>query len=174
MAIEYGLTNIYYSTYSDESGYSTPVQLCSAADLQLDPVICKNTFTGLDGIELQEGETIGGYDGKISLYNIPVSLLCSLWGYQLRDDGLIMETATTTSQRCALLYESGGPDVARYLYYNVIFNRPSINLSTISNQAVVNKISIEIIVRADDNGNIRLICPNSNSNFSSWFDGVIT
>lgn len=170
MIIEFGVSELHYSIYNEETQtFSTPRTLAAAANLSLSPSYNTLKFKGLDGIEREVETIFCGYDGTISIYNPSIHFLKDVFDYEVSENGLITEKKQVTNKTISLLYTSNN---IRNAFLNVKIKRPDLNLETISKQTNISKLNLKVTIR-DLNEKLKIYCDKSSVCYNNWFDGSV-
>lgn len=129
--VKFGLSNVHYALWDDaKSKYSTPVAVKGAVNLSMDPEGDSNTFFADNG-PFWTSSTNGGYTGSLEIAASEKQMLVDLLGYELDDNGKLVEFTDSDPKEFALLFEvDGDPKRTRLAMYSVKLSRPSGEHST--------------------------------------------
>ena len=127
--VRYGLENVYVA-FKTDSGYDTPVHIPGAVSLSMSQEGNQDKFYA-DNIPYVTFSSNSGYTGDLEMALIPDSVLATMFGWELDDNGALVEIADGTPKSFALLYEvKGDAKARRNAFYNVSATRPSANANT--------------------------------------------
>ena len=131
--VQFNLKNTHYAPYTIENGvvtFKTPVAIPGAVSLTLDQQGSVTPFYA-DGIVYYQAVANNGYAGDAEVARYPDQMLQEVWGFELNDDGVLVENADVEPNPFALLYQIDG-DVNEdfYCLYNCTGTRPGIGGTT--------------------------------------------
>ena len=130
--VVFGLKNVYIALITNEATptYDTPTAIPGAVNLSLDPEGGQDTFYA-DNIAYYVVNTNNGYSGELEAALIPDEVLADILGWEVDDNGLLVEIADATPTPFALLYEVDGNEFdRRYAFYKVTADRPKVEHET--------------------------------------------
>lgn len=119
--VKFGLKNVHYAVVLEETAesitYDTPKRLPGAVEISISAngeIVEKFA----DDITYWSAEINNGYDGELTIADIPDDFLTEVLGLELKD-GVIYESADSKGKKFALLFEINGDVKARRsaLYY---------------------------------------------------------
>lgn len=131
--VKFGLKNVHYAVVLEETAesitYDTPKRLPGAVEISISAngeIVEKFA----DDITYWSAEINNGYDGELTIADIPDDFLTEVLGLELKD-GVIYESADLKAKKFALLFEINGDAKARraVLYYCTA-TRPTITAKT--------------------------------------------
>lgn len=133
--LHYGLNNCYYALKTT-NGYATPVRMRGAVSLTLDAEGDTNTFYADNGAYFVT-TTNNGRSGSIELAGLNDQALVDLLGYEIDDNGVVMEMADKNPKEFALLFdtENDSDDPTKFIMYNVKLERSTNEHSTMEESA---------------------------------------
>lgn len=180
--VTYGIKNVHYAKITrSESGVVTfgpPVALPGASEIALstvgDPV-----KVYADNIVYVKFHVNQGYDGNLSIFNIPDAFSKDHLGMTLDSNGVLVEVASADQADFALLYEfdTDTAKTKRTVLYSVSAGRPEINSATKEETVDPQPNSIPITASpASDTEYVKasVVGDASDDAWASWFDSVYT
>lgn len=132
--VTFGLKNVHYATFTETEGaitYDTPVKLPGGIELSIEPRGDMTEFYA-DNMLYYSASNNQGYDGTLSIANIPEQFLIDALGEKKDETDMVLtELATAKGKPFALLFEfDGDVKATRHVLYNCNANRPTIASST--------------------------------------------
>lgn len=146
--VTYGIKNVHYAPITVETDgsitYGTPVALPGATEISLDAKGDMTEFYA-DDMLYYSASNNQGYDGKLSLANIPESFSTDILGDEKdADDAVITENASAQGSKFALMFEfTGDVKAIRHVMYYCSASRPSLKSSTKSDKSDPNKDELD-------------------------------
>lgn len=147
--VEFGLSNVHYAVWDAEGGtdkagaYKTPIAIKGAVKLTLDAEGDTDTFYA-DNTAYFVSSVNGGYSGKLTIAHADKQLYVDLLGWELDDNGTLVEPADADSASFALMYEANGdPKKQRGVLYNVKLSRPSVEKNTTEDKSTPDTLEFE-------------------------------
>ena len=127
--LAYGINKMYYAvrTYSGSAyTYSTPVRLVGARQVSVNAEGTNEKFYADNGV-YYIADSNAGRSGSVEVVGLNDQAYKDLFGYVTDDNGILLEDADAHSADVALLFEceNDGPNLTRFLMYDVKFTRPS-------------------------------------------------
>lgn len=134
--VRFGLSNVHYAIWDSAKGdYGTPVAVKGAVNLSLDPEGDTSTFYADNGPYYTTDKN-AGYTGTLEIASANKQMLQDLLGYELDDNGALVEFIDGKPAEFALLYEiDGDPNKQRGVLYSVKLSRPSTEHATTEDTA---------------------------------------
>ena len=127
--VKFGLENVYVAFHTD-NGFDTPIHIPGAVNLTTDPAGNQNIFYA-DDIPYVTFNTDSGYTGTLEMALIPDSVKASMFGWDVDDNGALVEVSGGMPKAFALLYEiKGDAKNRRNVFYSVTAARPSGSAAT--------------------------------------------
>lgn len=180
--ITYGIKNVHYAKISvSEAGavtFGTPVALPGASEIALstvgDPV-----KVYADNIVYVKFHVNQGYEGDLSVFNIPDAFSKDHLGMLLDSNGVLVESASATQDDFALLFEFD-TDIAktkRTVLYSVSAGRPELNSATKEDTIDPQPFAIPLTASpAPDTEYVKasVVGDSGDAAWSSWFSSVYT
>lgn len=178
--VTYGLKNAHYSkvTINTEGSiaYETPKPMPGSTELTLDPRGDMTEFYA-DDMLYYSADNNQGYDGKLTLANIPEDFEINILG-QIKDedDGVITENANAKGSYFALMFEFDG-DVKkiRHVLYYCKASRPSAGSSSKTDKVDPNTIELDFVSSASPdtlNVKTKTTTTTPDSIYNNWYDAV--
>lgn len=177
--VVFGLKHVHYAKVTETAGvvtYGTPVRLPGAVELSLEPRGDMTEFYA-DDILYYSNSNNNGYDGTLSLANIPESFATEILGEVADEtDGVITESANIKSEKFALMFEFDGDQKAtRHVLYYCSASRPTVSGATKTETAEPqpNELTFVASPRPSD----YLVKTKTGSGvtpaiYDAWYDGV--
>lgn len=179
--INYGLKNVYYSKITEkqtEDGitveYGTPVRMPGAASMSMPKNAEKVAIAADDDPEYAVVHDNKGYDGEITLYNVPDSYLTDCLGMKI-DGDTIVENKDDKPSPFALLFEfDGDVQKRRHVFYRCMGTNPDVASQTKGDGTNANQVTLKMTATpAKDTGDIKRTCKESDSEvYTNWFKTV--
>lgn len=132
--VTFGLKNVHYANYTVEAGvitYGTPVAIPGGVELSLEPRGDMVEFYA-DDMLYYSAPNNQGYDGTLSIANIPDQFSVDALGEEKDETDLVLTEKTTAKPKpFALMFEfDGDVKATRHVLYNCMANRPTVASST--------------------------------------------
>lgn len=176
----YGIKNVYVAKRTTaESGavtFGVPVHLAGASEIALgtvgDPV-----KVYADNITYVKFHVNQGYDGTLSVYNVPDWFSRDYLGMIVDNNGVLVESATAEQADFALIFEfdTETKKTKRTVLYNVTAGRTEINGKTKEEGVSPEAMSIPITATpSDDSGYVKasVVGDLSDAAWASWLNSV--
>ena len=140
--VTFGLRNVHYAPFTVVDGvinYEKPIKIPGGIELSLEPRGEMAEFYA-DDILYYSANTNQGYDGTLSIANIPEQFAIDALGEEKDETDMVMtEKATGKGKPFALLFEfDGDVKATRHVLYNCTANRPTVSSSTKNSTAEPN------------------------------------
>ncbi len=178
--ITYGLKNVYYAPITSEDvdkvEYGTPVRMPGAASISLPKNVEKILIPADDDPEYATVVDNKGYDGDLTLYDVPESYLVDCLGMKVEGD-TVVENKDDKPKPFALLFEFDGDALKkRHVLYRCMGTKPDIASQTKGDGTTANQVALSVSATpAKDTGNIKRTCKQSDSTvYTNWFTTVQT
>lgn len=180
--ITYGIRNVYVSEVSvSEAGavtYGTPTALPGATEIALPPVgdAVKKYADNVVYVKMNVNQ---GYDGTLSIFNIPDWFARDYLGMTLDSNGVLVENSTGTKKDFALIFEfiTDTAKTKRNVLYNCTAGRADIASATTEEGADPQPFSVPIVAApAYDNQNVKasIVGDSNDATWSGWLSSVYT
>ncbi|MGD7051421.1 major tail protein [Sutcliffiella horikoshii] len=140
--VTFGLQDVHFATFSENEGvitYDTPKRIPGAVEISLEPK--GDTIEHFaDNHVYYSAPNNMGYEGTLSISNIPQDFLVSVLGEELDEtDSVLTEKANAQTKPFSLMFQFEGDQKAvRHVLYNCTANRPTVASSTKSSSAEPN------------------------------------
>lgn len=180
--LTYGIKNVHYAKVSvSESGavtFGTPKPLPGASEIALstvgDPV-----KVYADNVTYEKFHVNQGYDGNLSVYNIPDAFARDHLGMYIDSNGVLVESADATQDDFALMFEfnTNTSKTKRTLLYSVSAGRTEINGKTKEESIDPEALSIPLTASPDaTTGYVKasIVGDANDPAWASWFSSVYT
>jgi phi13 family phage major tail protein len=151
--VTFGIKNTHYSKITinpDGSiSYGTPVAMPGATEISLDAKGDMTEFYA-DDMLYYRADNNQGYDGKLTVANIPESFNTDILGEEKdTDDAVITEKSDAKTSYFALMFEfDGDVKAVRHVMYYCSASRPSIGSSTKSDKSDPNTSELDFSATA--------------------------
>ena len=120
----FGLEKVYVA-FKEDDGYAKPVHIPGAVNMALNAEGETNTFYA-DNIAYFAITSNNGYTGDLEMALIPDDVLAEMMGWEIDENGMLVEIADGKQKEFALLFEvSGNENNKRYVYYNCTSGKPN-------------------------------------------------
>lgn len=133
--VTYGLQDVHYAPYTIGTDgtvtYDAPIAIPGGVELSLEPRGDMVEFYA-DNVLYYSASNNQGYNGTLSIANIPEQFAIDALGEELDDvDKVLNEIATATGKPFALMFQfEGDVKATRHLLYNCTASRPTVSSST--------------------------------------------
>ncbi len=132
--VTYGLRNVHYAPFTVANGvitYETPIALEGGIELALDPRGDMTEFYA-DNVLYYSASNNQGYDGTLSLANIPENFSIDALGEEKDSEDMVLtEKSNLVGKPFALMFEFDGDIKAtKHVLYNCTASRPKVGSST--------------------------------------------
>lgn len=178
--VNFGIEKLYYSVITEgENGeftYATPVHLPGAVEMTLD-IKGETTDFFADNINYYTVISNQGYEGTISVANIPTAFRQDVLGETLSEtDKVLTETSNTNPKKLALMWEfDGDVKATRHCCYYCTLTRPGLSGSTKTETAEpgLSELTFVAAPRPSDNVVKRSTTPDTTTTvYDNWFSKV--
>lgn len=147
--VAFGLKNVHYVPLDIKDSvakFGTPIRLPGGVELTLDPRGDLIEFYA-DDMLYYAASNNQGYDGTLSIANIPEQFAIDALGEQLDEtDGVLNEIADAKGKPFALLFEfDGDVKATRHIMYNCSASRPTLASKTKTNSAEPNTNELKFV-----------------------------
>lgn len=180
--LTYGIKNVHYAKVSvSESGavtFGTPKPLPGASEIALstvgDPV-----KVYADNVIYEKFHVNQGYDGNLSVFNIPDAFAKDHLGMYIDGNGVLVESADAVQDDFALMFEfnTNTAKTKRTLLYSVSAGRAEINASTKEDTVDPEPLSVPLTASPDaTTGFVKasIVGDANDPAWASWFSSVYT
>ncbi len=128
--VKFGLRNAHYAKMTD-SGYAAPVAFLGQVSLTLKPKGDRGEFYA-DDVAYFTKDANQGYEGEMTIADIPVSFLKDCLGFTQDDNGALFEHMDAIQKPFALMFEvQGDLQPRRFVFYECLAARPNVDANTI-------------------------------------------
>ena len=179
--ITYGFNNVHYAVVTEtetENGitveYASPVRLPGGVSANLSKTITNTAVAADDDPDFATLTDNKGYDGDITLLDVPDSFLTDCLGMKV-DGETIVENKDDKPSPFALLFEIKGDALKRRrVFYRCTATNPSVTTQTKGDGTTANNVALTISARpAKDTGDIQRMCSESASSvYTNWYKAV--
>src|SRR5690625_1071112 len=179
--VTFGLRNVHYARVNNEDGvitFDAPKPIPGGVELSLEPRGDMFEFYA-DDMTYHASPNNQGYDGTVSIANVPYDFLIDILGEEFDDaDGVLNEIVTAKANPFAFLFEFDG-DVRRirHVMYNCIANRLPIGSTTKTNTIEPNTTELSFVsspINIDGKLMVKTKTTEetARSIYDSWFEKV--
>lgn len=179
--VTFGLKNVHYAVIHENDGevsFDVPIHIPGGVELTLTPRGELFEFWA-DDLLYHASHNNQGYDGEITIANIPQHFFINVLGEELDEqDGVLTEFVNVETNRFALLFEfDGDVKAVRHVLYNCTANRPTIASSTKTDTVEPDTMSFSFTSSPIVIGNRLLIKTKTTeetakSIYDSWYEQV--
>lgn len=142
----FGLEKVHIAFRDDKNEYETPEAVPGAVNLSLSAEGDESTFYA-DNIAYFSMTTNNGYAGDLEMALLPDSILAKALGWEVDNNGMLVEIADGIQREFALLFEvKGNVKNKRYVYYNCKASRPTAEHGTKTESVEPNTQTLSLIV----------------------------
>ena len=147
--VRFGLSNCHYALYdAEKTTFETPVAIPGAVKLEIRPEGDTKGFNA-DNIPYYTSAKNGGYTGSIEIAAASDQMLQDLLGFELDENGSLVEFADCQPKQFALMYEvDGDPTKQRGVLFNCKMSRPKLSPETTSDTAEPQTIPLDLSASA--------------------------
>ena len=180
--VTFGIKNVYYAVKTvSELGavsYGTPVRLPGASEISL-PTVGDPVKVYADNVVYVKFNVNQGYEGNLSIYNIPESFSKDILGMSTDGNGVLVENASAVQKDFALLFEfdTDTAKTKRNVLYNVSAGRPDQNGKTKEESIDPEAYSIPIAatpLEGTEWVKASVVGDSTNATWTNWFSSVYT
>ena len=178
--VTFGIKNVCYAPITVDSNgiinYGAPVALPGATEISLDAKGDMTEFYA-DDMLYYSASNNQGYDGKLSVANIPEQFAIDILGETKdTDDAVITENASAQGSKFALMFEFAGDVKAiRHVMYYCSASRPSIGSSTKGDKSDPNSAELDFKASArpgDYKVKTKTTTTTPDSVYNNWYNTV--
>lgn len=132
--VVFGLKNVHIA-FADEASvtqpaWEPPIKVAGAVRFTATPQGQEVVFNA-DNIQFFRHTTNTGYDGELEMALIPDNVLAEMLGWEIDDNGALIEVADGTPREFALMYEvDGDKRNRRVVMYKCLASRPTTEQGT--------------------------------------------
>lgn len=178
--VKFGLRNVFFSkiTYGEDNAitYATPVAIPGAVNLSLSPSGDSSDFYADDVVYFSDNAN-QGYEGDLEIALIPDSFYEEILGFNIDENGAIIESADAKSSAFALGFEVQGDEKNRRTWLlNCTAARPNQDAATseASKTPSTETLTLRAMPRLSDK-KVKITMTKNDTNatvFESFFDEV--
>jgi len=176
--IMFGLEKVHVA-FTNATGYDAPTAIPGAVNLSLSAEGDTSTFYA-DNIAYFQMTSNNGYTGDLEMALVPDTVLADMLGWEIDDNGMLVEVADGIQKEFALLFEvKGNAKNKRYVYYNCKASRPAQEHGTKTESVEPNTQTLSLTVSPTEiggkmvtKGSIELSETNS-AVYNAFFSEVI-
>jgi phi13 family phage major tail protein len=180
--VTFGIKNVYYAPKTVSEGgvvsYGTPVRLPGASEISL-PTVGDPVKVYADNVVYVKFNVNQGYEGNLSIYNIPESFSKDILGMTTDGNGVLVENASAVQKDFALMFEfdTDTAKTKRSVLYNVSAGRPDQNGKTKEESIDPEAYSIPIAatpLEGTEWVKASIVGDSTNTTWANWFSSVYT
>ena len=123
----YGLDSVHVAFVSTTSPYTweDPIPIPGAVNFTCDPEQAEQSFYA-DNVRYYYSNKNNGYTGELEMALVPEAILAEMLGWEIDDNGMLLEIADGKPKEFALLARCEGDEAGRkWVYYRCVASRPS-------------------------------------------------
>ncbi|MCI6692503.1 MAG: phage tail protein [Clostridium sp.] len=177
--VNFGLKNVHYApitlTSQGEVQYGKPIRIPGAVELSLEPRGDMSEFYADDILYYSAGAN-QGYDGTLTIANIPEQFAIDCLGEKIdEDDNVLTESVIDKGSNFALMFEFDGDIKSRrHVLYNCAASRPTVSSSTKTSttEPVTNELIFVSMAREDYKVKTKTIDGTPEHIYNAWFRKV--
>lgn len=168
----FGFKNVHVAKLTETDGeisYGAPISIPGAVSFTMDVEGETSTFYA-DNRPYYQVSANNGYSGSIEMADVPAEFLTDILGQTQDANGAIIENSGNKASRFALMCEADGdPSKRRFVFYNCLATRPSVELSTSEQGTDVKTAKMEITMspRSTD-GQIKAVLDLTEANKAAY------
>lgn len=180
--VTFGLRNVHIAFFDDEAqeqpAWKTPIPIPGAVRWTPTAEGQESPFYA-DDVKYYVATSNDGYTGELEMALVPDDILAEMLGWEIDDNGALVENADGKQKPFALMFEvQGDQRNRRFVYYNCQANRPAKEQTTKADTITVNTDVLNLtIVPIEISGKLRVknVLELSDANqaaYDSFFDEV--
>jgi len=132
--VTFGFKNVHIAFFDEEAteapAWQAPIKIPGAVSFTPEPEGDTNTFYA-DDTTYYIATSNNGYTGDLVMANIPDEVLAEALGWEMDDNGMLVEIADGKPKKFALMGEvTGDKRNRRFVFYDVQIQRPSNEITT--------------------------------------------
>jgi len=128
--VKFGLRNAHYAKKTD-AGYADPMPFPGQVSLTLKPKGDRAEFYA-DDVAYFTREANQGYEGEMTIADVPASFLKDCLGFTEDGNGAVFENMDAVQTPFALLFEvQGDVQPRRFVFYECLAARPNVEANTV-------------------------------------------
>lgn len=175
----FGFKNVHVAKMIETNGtitYGTPIHIPGGVSFSMDAEGETSTFYA-DNRPYYQTSANNGYSGNLTMADIPEEFQTEILGQTKDSNGAIIENSDDKVSKFALMCEADGdPSERRFVFYNCLATRPSVELSTNEEGREVKTASMDITMapRSTD-GQIKAVLDKTEENqtvYNNFFNSV--
>ena len=177
--VTYGLSNVHVAFLDSEGGYETPIKIPGAVSFTPTTAGGQSNFAADNDNNYFVHNVNNGYTADLSMALIPDSVLAKMLGWEVDDNGALLEVADGKPTKFALMFQVEGDQKNRKtVYYDVQANRPAKEHATTTDNIEVNPDQISVIISKKEIDGKLLVKSTLEENetnttqFENFFDSV--
>ncbi len=145
--VRFGFSKVHVAFWDAQtSEYDTPTAIPGAVSASLEPEGESEPFFA-DNIAYYEARSNQGYTGDLEMALIPDDVLAEMLGWEIDENGALIEIADAEPKPFALLGQIDGDSAGRrFCFFNVSANRPTETASTKTASTEVAPSTLPIVV----------------------------
>lgn len=176
--IMFGLEKVHIAFRGNEK-FEDPIHVTGAVNLALNAEGDTNTFRA-DNIAYFVITSNNGYTGDLEMALVPDEVLAEMLGWEIDDNGMLVEIVDGIQKEFALLFEvKGNAKNKRYVYYNCKAARPTQEHGTQTETIEPNTQTLTLTVSPVEIGGKTItkggleLSDSNTSAYNSFFDEVL-
>lgn len=178
--VVFGLKNVYVAMLTEATGiYGTPENIPGAVNLSLGAQGDLSTFFA-DNVAYYVSAANNGYTGTLEMALVPDDVLADLLGWEVDDNGALIEISDAQPAPFALLFQVEGDAAGkRYAFYKCLASRPKEEHKTNGDKVdpATTTLNLTIVpIEIDDEWVVKAAIERTVANaavYDAWFDAVV-
>ena len=175
----FGFKNVHVAKMTETNGaitYGTPINIPGGVSFSMDAEGETSTFYA-DNRPYFQTSANNGSSGSLEMADVPEEFLTNILGQTKDTNGALIENSEDKISKFALMCEAeGDPSNRRFVFYNCLAARPSVELSTNEEGKEVKTATMDITMapRSTD-GQIKAVLDKTEENqavYNAFFDSV--
>jgi len=178
--VVFGLSNAHVAFLDEATGiWDAPVPIAGAVNLALSGEGEESKFYA-DDMAYYIARSNNGYTGDLEVAVLPDAILAEMQGWQVDDNGLLVEESDSEPGLFALLFEiQGNAAKKRYVFYKCSAGRPGVEHSTKGETTEPKTTTLPLTITPIEVGDMTIVkggMERSVANataFDAFFDAVL-
>lgn len=148
--VVFGFKNVHIAFMDEDAqeqpAWKTPVKIPGAVSFAPSPEGDTNTFYA-DDTQYFVYTSNNGYTGELTMANLPDEILAEMFGWEIDDNGMLVEVADAKPKKFALMGEvQGDQRNRRFVYYSVQASRPSAERNTKAESVEPSTVALPVTI----------------------------
>lgn len=178
--VTFGLRNVHIA-FLEDNVYAKPVPVPGAVTFTPSTAGDSSSFSADDNAKYYTSNTNAGYTAEVTQAHWPLEILAEMLGYEIDEQGGMLEVASAKAKPFALLFEvQGDKGAIRNVYYHCTASRPAQEYQTTTETTDIAGEQLSIIIAPYDvqgtgKLQVKYTLPKTDTNtteFESFFSKV--